>query len=125
MNLNNYLGLKYCEPYDCFELVEAVRTDLGLKTPYMGQYNGCLSTAIRLLRENKINWKARTYLHKGEIGDVVLTSNVRFLPYHHCGVVISDSEMIHILPESQVTAMKLSELFYHFAGGACRYFYED
>ena len=123
IDVSKYLLMKHGEPYDCWGLVHAVREELGLKTVYTGKFNG--KNAIHLLKINRENWVKRDFLHRGEIGDVILTSEIRFLPYHHCGVVISDTEMIHMNPGSHVTAMRISDLFYNFPGGAARYFYES
>ena len=123
LDLTKYIGLEYAKPYDCLGLVEAVRKDLGLKTPYKGQYDG--HNSVKLLRKNSYFWKQRQYVHIGAIGDIILTSDLPNMPWHHCGVVVSISEMIHILPGKNVTAVRLSELFYHFPGGASRWFYAN
>lgn len=123
MNLSNYFGLEYGRPFNCIELVVAIRNEFELETPYYGKFTG--RNSIRLLKKNSAIWSQRRALQFGDLGDIVLLSSAPGIPEHHCGVVISESELIHILPGSTVCALNLSQVFYNFPGGGSRWFYES
>lgn len=121
IDLNEFIGLEYDKPYNCFTLVKEIRKRLGLPTPTL--YPPSLIECVTQIQEHKHCgiWHERHNVYTGELGDIVLLSRSAHLPAHHMGVVIDKDSIVHIDYMSTVSLLPISRIPFSYPGVLSRW----